>query len=670
MGEVRAFCGAGVCFHVGMAGVRNHPLMNQPATPAQPAASQLVFGKYEVLRRLAIGGMGEVFLARQVGVPGFERYVILKNLLPELAMQKDFVDQFLDEARVIATLNHPNIVGVYEVGQWQGVYFIAMEYIHGVDLAALLRASIAKQTHVPAPVAARIVRDAALGLDHAHRATDVSGRAMNIVHRDISPQNIMVRHDGVTKVVDFGIAKASNKSSRTQTGALKGKLQYMAPEQLNGDDLDPRADQFALGVVFWELCSAKRLFKGQTDLQTFEMILHKPYPPLSAVAQVPNNINDVAMRMLSRNRDERYDSCADLAADLGQYLGMLSREIGEQQVAAFVNGLVGEELEQRFSSSNAFSTTLALGGMISVPQAHITPTSNLEATMPGRFPAQMEPAPPRWGLRLLVAGLLASAVAAGVVVAPRYLQFQDDGHGVHRPGLPSPQLSLHQAPEGAVLNVTEPVGAEVSLDGKPTGLTVPCDLKDIPPGNHVLGFTLGEAQAEAAVVVPEAEKAPEVIVESSPPRAAVWLGREPMGNTPLKLGTLRPDVNYQLRVELRGYVTETVEVKAAAGEKVVRKVQLKAVPSRPSRPTPAKPTPARTDPPEQTGPGTLSLRTIPWAKLYVDGKPVGQTPVYKISVAAGRHTLRAVNPAAGVDVTRTINVPSGGEYSDTWRLKK
>ncbi|RMH16426.1 MAG: serine/threonine protein kinase, partial [Gemmatimonadetes bacterium] len=170
--------------------------------------------------------MGEVFLARQTGV-AVDRLVILKSLLPELAEQEGFVDQFLDEARVAATLNHPNIVGIYEVGLWNGQYFIAMEFIHGGDLARLQRAAAKKRVSCPYQVSARMIADAALGLDHAHHAVGMDGQPLHIVHRDISPQNIMVRGDGVTKVVDFGIAKAANRATRTATGMLKGKLQYM-----------------------------------------------------------------------------------------------------------------------------------------------------------------------------------------------------------------------------------------------------------------------------------------------------------------------------------------------------------------------------------------------------------------------------------------------------------
>ena len=234
----------------------------------------LVFGKYEKIRRIAQGGMGEVFLARQTGV--LDRLAILKALRPDLAKEKEFVEQFLDEARVAATLNHPNIVAIYDVGDWNGVYYIAMEYIAGEDLSKLWYAAAKAGVGLPFQVSVRIVMEAGLGLDHAHRAKDVRGSPLNIVHRDISPQNIMVRADGVTKLVDFGIAKAANKSSRTQAGMVKGKLQYMSPEQVRGEQLDGRSDQFSLGIVIWEMCTGRRLFKADSEINTLQKILQNP----------------------------------------------------------------------------------------------------------------------------------------------------------------------------------------------------------------------------------------------------------------------------------------------------------------------------------------------------------------------------------------------------------
>ena len=283
--------------------------------------TDLIFNKYAIQTRLAVGGMGEVFYAVQKGVPGFERPAILKSLLPDLASQEGFIEQFLDEARVAATLNHPNVVSIFEVGLWDGVYFIAMEYIQGRNIAQLLKASIRGAKPVPPVVTARILHDAALGLHHAHTALDGAGQPLHIVHRDISPQNIMVRDDGVTKVVDFGIARASNRSSRTATGAVKGKLAYMAPEQLMSEPLTGATDQFALGIVLWEMACGQRLFQSDQELVLMKKVLEsKVLPPSQVVAGVPSEFDAITMKMLERDPTRRYASCAEVAQALDQFL--------------------------------------------------------------------------------------------------------------------------------------------------------------------------------------------------------------------------------------------------------------------------------------------------------------------------------------------------------------
>ena len=306
----------------------------------------LIFGKYEKIRRIAQGGMGEVFLARQTGV--MDRLAILKSLRGDLAKERDFVEQFLDEARVAATLNHPNIVSIFDVGEWKGTFYIAMEYVQGEDLSKLWYAAAKAGVGLPFQVSVRICYEAALALDHAHRARDVRGHPLNIVHRDVSPQNIMVRGDGVVKLVDFGIAKAANKASRTQAGMVKGKLQYMSPEQVRGEALDGRSDQFSLGVVLWEMCTGRRLFKADSEVNTLHKILQAPIPKLSQhVPGFPPELEATILRMLERDLDRRFRSLAEVAAELKAYLDRSSIANGESSVAAFVQQILGDDIDDK-----------------------------------------------------------------------------------------------------------------------------------------------------------------------------------------------------------------------------------------------------------------------------------------------------------------------------------
>lgn len=313
--------------------------------PARDSAS-LIFGRYAVLSRLAVGGMGEIFLARQVGVSGFERPVILKNLLPDLLEQEGSLEMFLDEARVAGRLNHPNVVSVYEVGEWQGIFYIAMEYIEGENLGRLARAASRTGTPLPPAVSAEVIRDAALGLDHAHHAVDAQGMPLELVHRDISPQNIMVRLDGLTKVVDFGVAKASNRSTRTRTGILKGKLRYMSPEQVRNTPLDGRSDQYALGVVLWELLTHRPLVESENPAEAMRRIALTPVPrPSSLGVEVPPMLEAIVMRMLAKPREQRFARCADVARALQAWLDEVPREAG--QVSTTIDRLVGESVRAR-----------------------------------------------------------------------------------------------------------------------------------------------------------------------------------------------------------------------------------------------------------------------------------------------------------------------------------
>ncbi|MBI1946541.1 MAG: serine/threonine protein kinase [Deltaproteobacteria bacterium] len=306
----------------------------------------LIFGKYEKIRRIAQGGMGEVFLARQTGV--MDRLAILKSLRADLAKERDFVEQFLDEARVAATLNHPNIVSIYDVGEWKNTFYIAMEYVPGEDLSKLWYAAAKAGVGLPFQVSVRICYEAALALDHAHRAKDVRGNPLNIVHRDVSPQNIMVRGDGVVKLVDFGIAKAANKASRTQAGMVKGKLQYMSPEQVRGEALDGRSDQFSLGVVLWEMCTGRRLFKADSEVNTLQKILQAPIPKLSQhVPGFPPELEGAILRMLERDADRRFKSLFDVATELKGYLDRSAIASGEVSVAAFVQQILGDDLDDK-----------------------------------------------------------------------------------------------------------------------------------------------------------------------------------------------------------------------------------------------------------------------------------------------------------------------------------
>ena len=342
--------------------------------PRMVAVGERVFGKYEVLRRVAVGGMGEIFLARQKGV--IDRLVILKNLLPQLADDASAVAAFLDEARIVGSINHPNVVALYDVGEWDGTHFHAMEYVNGVDLSHLLKFCEDKGLRIPPAVSAQIVREAALGLDAAHIATDATGAPLRIVHRDISPHNLMVRADGLCKVVDFGVAVAENRSQKTEgVGLLKGKLGYMAPEQIKGAPVEPKADQFSLGVLLWEMLAQRRLFTGENAVAIFNRIIKETIPPPSSLkSDVPPELDAVVLRMTAQEPVERFARLGDAALALRKALDQ--QKTPENATAQFIRSTVGPELVARVKDLAAAAPAKASlqGTPAPVTRATLQPT--------------------------------------------------------------------------------------------------------------------------------------------------------------------------------------------------------------------------------------------------------------------------------------------------------
>ena len=325
------------------------------ATPAprrreEPAAAVAStgpdrFGQYEILERIAAGGMAEVYKAKRTGVEGFQKIVAIKKILPHIADDEGFVTMFADEAKLAAQLNHPNIIHIYDLGKIQaGGYFIAMEYVDGRDLRAIQQAG--GQIGVPLPVslAVYIASKVASALDYAHRRRDAEGHELNIVHRDVSPQNILISYEGEIKLCDFGIAKAASKASHTQSGALKGKMQYMSPEQAWGKAIDRRSDLFSLGVVLHELLTGERLFRGDTDIAILEKVRNADVPPPSRVnPEVPHNLDAVVLKALAKDPEERYANASDLLRDLDSVLYSYAPAPGGADVAIYLHRLQAEE---------------------------------------------------------------------------------------------------------------------------------------------------------------------------------------------------------------------------------------------------------------------------------------------------------------------------------------
>jgi serine/threonine protein kinase len=289
--------------------------------PVDTASGTRGYGPYQLLERVAVGGMAEVFRAKRTGVEGFEKVVAVKRILSHLSDNKEFVDMFIDEAKMVAGLAHPNVAQIFDLGKHEKNYWIAMEYVHGRDLRTIMRRAREHGLRIPLDISTYVVSKVCAALEYAHRKKDDKGQPMLIVHRDISPQNILISFEGDVKLTDFGIAKAASKASTTDKGALRGKLLYMSPEQAWGKPMDKRSDVFSLGIVFYETLTEQKPFLGTSEMSILETVRECRVPPPTTINdKIPEKLERVVMKALERDPEVRYQDAGEMLRDLERVL--------------------------------------------------------------------------------------------------------------------------------------------------------------------------------------------------------------------------------------------------------------------------------------------------------------------------------------------------------------
>jgi serine/threonine protein kinase len=305
--------------------------------PLPPENRGTGYGPYHLLEKIATGGMAEVFKAKRSGVAGFEKILAVKRILPHLSYNKEFVEMFIAEAKLVAGLQHPNIVQIFDLGKIGGTYYIAMEYVEGTDLRSILRRLKERELHMPMDLAVHVVSKVAAALEHAHERKDAQGQPLKIVHRDVSPQNILISYDGEVKLTDFGIAKAATKAPTTEKGALRGKLMYMSPEQAWGKPIDHRSDVFALGIVLYELVTDQRPFLGSTDMSVLDRVRKGTVaPPSSLHPEIPAGLEKTVMKALEKEPGDRQKGAGALHQELETILQKSDPPVGAKELARFV----------------------------------------------------------------------------------------------------------------------------------------------------------------------------------------------------------------------------------------------------------------------------------------------------------------------------------------------
>jgi serine/threonine-protein kinase len=416
-----------------------------PLSPSLPER----FGRYEVAALLATGGMAEVYLAKLVGPERFERAVVVKRILPHLARDEAFRDMFLDEARLAALIHHPNVVTVHELAQSEGELFHVMDYVEGETLAAILK-RLAKAGHaMPMHVAVHVLAEACAGLHAAHELVDEQRRPRGIVHRDVSPQNLMVDYHGTVRVLDFGIASAADRSTSTQSGVVKGKFAYMSPEQARAQKVDRQTDVFALGVVLYEVTTSSRLFARPDSLAVVRAICEEPIPsPRDRRPSYPHALEDVLMKALHRDKSERYATAAEMRRGL---LGVL-RELDPE-------GRAPEDLatlmREHFSEQQTEKRDLLRKA--SAADSHVTRAPSLTDERSSRRS---------------YLGLAGAALALVFGLGGAYLGLRDSDAAASQAN----EATDPPTPTSVRLQIaTTPIGAAVSIDGEAIGVT-PLDV--------------------------------------------------------------------------------------------------------------------------------------------------------------------------------------------------
>ena len=669
------------------------------------AAEQQEFGRYTLVKKLATGGMAQIWLARQTGIQGFQKLVVVKKILPHLSENEEFVQMFLDEARIAARLNHPNIVQIHDLGKIGEEYFIAMEFIHGEDVRRVWKQADAVGRPLPVPLACRVVIGACEGLHYAHVKADDQGRPLGIVHRDVSPQNILVSFEGGVKVVDFGIAKAADQATSTRTGVLKGKYSYMSPEQAQGQKLDHRSDVFAVGVVLYELLTGSRLFKRANEILTLNAVIEcRVEPPSALRGGIPPELDAVCLKALARRVEDRYPDCRALQLALEDVLVKRQLPSSSAHLAQFLKEIYKDRLEAEAQSgllpvddepSKSSRSVKVPGGVSSredrsvkvktpLPRDRGDPGATLAATVSGR-------AAPR------------RSDDAEVSVSKRFRGISDPRRGAEDE--PPPRGTQARTASGGKVSrppVEEEPGAktEPCLGAAdvvfPEPARPPPRREEAPPPDEdtgtggrraresarrgmpalagllalvlVLGagFVLREHLAAALGLGGLAT----LVVESDPPGATVEVNGVPQGKTPATVQVL-PGAGSKLRLTLDGH--EPVEQPIgplAAGQ--VERVGPVPLPKAAERPRQAalqgspraqeapRPAPDGGGEARPRGHGGVRIDADVSASVAVAGQR-GRTGE-DLRVPAGKHKVVVTATFESIPFTRslTVDVPEGG----------
>ncbi|MFH1016664.1 MAG: protein kinase [Pseudomonadota bacterium] len=609
----------------------------------------ILFGKYYLTDQIAVGGMAEIYKAVAQGADGKRFTLAIKRILPQLSDDEEFVSMLVDEAKVMVLLNHPNIVPIIEFGKIEDSYYIAMEYIHGVTLKELFKTVRLADQSFSIDLAVHIAREIGTGLSYAHRKTDEAGRPLQIVHRDISPANILISYQGEVRIADFGIARAANQSHRTQIGIIRGKTGYMSPEQTRATTtLDQRSDIYSLGIILWELLSGERLYRAETVPEALKMIRESKVPPLRENRpEIPPELEAIAMKALTPNPEERYQRAEFFVDALNEFLTRWSPQgrpvrVTHNDLVGFLRRFFTGPMDQEPVEPDLVwlddAKTQADTGVWRKKTPTITKTAPsrpqtlaanplYELSEPeAEIPTAVGPQPttstgPTPVGRMAATENSLAAAEEGIVL----------GYRMRR----KPIVWIGAAGIAAILLWT---GARLLTSR----------LREEPPELSPAATPLPAKENTASAAKPNAPKTVIVELVTEPAGATVSVnGKEVTGRTPLDLPPLELKREYTVRITKPRYVPREEKI-LLESDRIVEKMTFTLVRAEPrpeKTPKPPKvalPTGLGPKPSPTPAAGTVRIGSKQQCKVVIDGGLPKECPLYDVPLSAGIHEIRYI----------------------------
>ena len=568
-----------------------------------PGFSPEAFGKYYLVDKIATGGMAEIFKAKSFSHAGFEKLLVIKRILQHHSENEDFVKMFIDEAKISVQLQHPNIVHIYDFGKLHSNCYIAMECVNGKDVKQLLRKLAVRRKYLPEEYAVYIAHETLSGLDYAHNKTNLHGEPLKIVHRDMSPSNVLVGYEGDVKVADFGIAKAEHRAYDTKDGILKGKFEYMSPEQTRGKAVTGLSDVFSSGIILWEMLTGRRMFKTDSDLATLEKIKAGGYPPPSVLnPHISARLDALVMKALSLDEADRYPNAVAFQNALASYLAPNTPSVIKRSLADFLHELFEEEREEEKNALDAGSQVAQ--ELFNRPEdLSLEPEWQEDLNTAG---PTLHQAPSR--SKSLVTPLLVLLIGlAGTAVA---LQLGGGEETAPVPQ-PTPQIVSNHA---SVSFTVAPVDAIVYADGKMLGAGPLIEVEELQTGTV------------------------QIRVEAT--------GFEPK-EFPM---TLRPNTEHERTIELNE-IPEPAEPAESAAASPGPVTPVETAPVEAVEETPPTPAPA---PVVRYGKVSVTV-SGGWGNLEIDGQSRGTTP-FTGTLPTGTHRIRVYREDLGYDLAQTVTI--------------